>query len=662
MMKYLPTSIQTYLLLLCIGTMSCQDMLENDLDTKNQSFDMEELLIPEGFNYRTSHAVTVQIKEANPDGYAKYNLYRLDETQQKELLVSGFSIENGLFKTTLALPLYQQEVRIERSRNGKVTTATVAIQNDQLIHTFNEAENVSSSHKAWSNQRTAASCVEQLYAVNGDGGFYSINSESGNFEETVLSNLLGGGSIACAVDRSLKKVYYNTGTTLRYYDIANETFHVVAEGNPFGGSYPRMEFNNSNGLLYIARNEKMYVINPADNSVINEFDIIGLQSPVSGGDVAISLDGTIYMCAFSGLYRIDITGNIANATRISAENLPFQPTSMAIDRNDRLFLATNDANSQLIEMDKFDGAWQVMHTYDHKINDLGSLPCSEDERDCVTDTDNDGIPDCDDEYPNDAEKAGDTYTPSKFGWGSLAFEDLWPNKGDYDFNDLVVNYRFIAIENSQNEVVELIARFKIRSIGGVLHSGFGFELPITTDKIDNVSGHRLTRNIVQLENNGLETGQNNAVIIAFDDSHDIGTQWACNNSQTDETEIIVTFTNPIPIVELGLAPFNPFIFIDGDRGREVHLSNMAPTQKVNMNYLGSNDDASDETLAKYYNTSGNLPWAINIIHDFRPPKENVDVTNSYNNFKTWAESGGQSFSDWYKDNSGFRNENQICDE
>jgi hypothetical protein len=34
--------------------------------------------------------------------------------------------------------------------------------------------------------------------------------------------------------------------------------------------------------------------------------------------------------------------------------------------------------------------------------------------------------------------------------GTLAFEDLWPSTGDYDFNDLVVDYDFKIIKTIKN--------------------------------------------------------------------------------------------------------------------------------------------------------------------------------------------------------------------
>ena len=259
------------------------------------------------------------------------------------------------------------------------------------------------------NSGKAMNCTETLYAVNGQGGFYTIDVETGDYSATTMPNLAGGGSIACAVDQENGIMYYNTSTTLRYYDYNAGTFHVAQNGNPFNGNYPRMEYNYVDSLLYIANdNNKMYTINPLTNQIVNNYNIVGLDNKV-GGDIAISKDSTIYMCTFSGLYRIELNGNRANATRISAENLPFQPTSMAIDRNDRLYIATNDAQSKLIEMDKYDGAWSVVATYPYKINDLGSYKCAVADLANI-DSDNDGVIDALDDFPNDPSAAEAKYT------------------------------------------------------------------------------------------------------------------------------------------------------------------------------------------------------------------------------------------------------------
>jgi LruC domain-containing protein len=56
-----------------------------------------------------------------------------------------------------------------------------------------------------------------------------------------------------------------------------------------------------------------------------------------------------------------------------------------------------------------------------------------------------------------------------------------------------------------------------------------------------------------------------------------------------------------------------------------------------------------------------MPWAISFIHDFKVPKEKVNITEAYNFFIQWANSGGTLYNDWYKDNPGNRNLDKIQD-
>jgi hypothetical protein len=56
------------------------------------------------------------------------------------------------------------------------------------------------------------------------------------------------------------------------------------------------------------------------------------------------------------------------------------------------------------------------------------------------DSDGDGVSDQFDDYPDDPLRAFNNFYPSEDGFGTLAFEDLWPGKGDFDFNDMVIDY------------------------------------------------------------------------------------------------------------------------------------------------------------------------------------------------------------------------------
>jgi len=95
---------------------------------------------------------------------------------------------------------------------------------------------------------------------------------------------------------------------------------------------------------------------------------------------------------------------------------------------------------------------------------------------CDGDSDNDGISDDLDAYPNDPIRAGNVYYPSENGEATLAFEDLWPFIGDYDFNDTAIDYKVTTVTNASNQVVELIFETELVSNGGAFVNGFAFEL------------------------------------------------------------------------------------------------------------------------------------------------------------------------------------------
>ncbi|MFY0674300.1 MAG: LruC domain-containing protein [Bacteroidia bacterium] len=627
----------------------------DDLDVDYNNFNVADLPVPDNFSFATDKKITVSINDDADPKTAKYLIYSVDG---KEETLVATRLSNGKPSSiNLSIPDFVETIKIVKQTGEGQTEEYLKVNGPTAEGSFNNGVGGSSG------------CNEHLYAVNGKGGFYKIDVEGGNYTEDVLSNLTGGGSVACAVNKDSGVVYYNTGTTLRYYDYNTETFHVLSTGNPFNGSYPRMEYEHGSGLLYIGNNTKMYTIRPYTNQVVQNYDVIGLESPTGGGDLAISKDGTIYLACFSGLYRLRLSNDTAYATRISAENLPFKPTSMAIDRNDRLYLSTTENNARLIEMDKFDGSWTTVTTYNHTINDLGSYKCDLNQLSNI-DTDGDGVIDQLDDFPEDSAAASAVYTPSELGWGTLAFEDLWPSKGDYDFNDMVVKYRFTQVENAQNKVVRVEAKFQIKAIGASFHNGLGFKMEVDPNLISSVTGSSITDNIVTLNAKGLEDGHNDgSVIIVFDDAFDnlggnpggtyVNTLASANEIIAPEMLITINFTDPISTSLVGDAPFNPFIFINADRGRELHLVDYEPTDLVNTQYFGSAHDATVPSLDRYYKTTNNLAWGINIVHEFRQPLEKQPINTAYNHFNTWAISGGSNFKDWYKDNAGYRNTNRL---
>lgn len=620
-----------------------------------------ELHFPEGFNFSTSSQITIHITDNTQD--VIYELaYKIDGQRQ---VLGKYNRLGNKTEINITIPSAAKELEVlQLSANGEYSVIQEVTGSELEV----DLSTASFSNATGSAFSTTSDCIDRLYAVESSNrGFWSIDLTTGDYSETTLPNLEGGGSIACALDQSQGLVYYNVKELLYQYDVVTGVFSVAQQGNPFNGNYPRLEYYQ--GYFWMSNGSKLYKVDAVTNETVANYEVTGFVNSSSGGDLAFDSNGELYLACFSGLYKFDSFGDdTASLIRISAENFPFQLTAMAIDREDRIYVATNDANSNLIEISKEDGSYQILKTYDHKINDLTAWRCSADELP-QQDSDNDGVIDELDDYPNDADAAFDVYTPSALGMGTLAYEDLWPIQGDYDFNDLVMGYRFINVMNSSNLSVRLEIELTLRAVGASDHSGFGIELPISKSDVSSVSGHNLNGNLINLDANGLESGQSKAVVIVFNDALDhvsplsgeqfVNTIDSEGQAETKTFYIIIQFVNPIDASAMSQAPFNPFIFSSYARGKEIHLSGKIPTDLADQTYFGTEDDDSSVSLNKYYQNTNNMPWAINVIHNFRYPTERSRIDKAYNKFIDWGMSKGKSYSDWYGDNSGYRNLSKI---
>jgi LruC domain-containing protein len=257
------------------------------------------------------------------------------------------------------------------------------------------------------------------------------------------------------------------------------------------------------------------------------------------------------------------------------------------------------------------------------------------------------------------------------GFGTLAFEDLWPSKGDYDFNDLVIDYQFKILTNTDNKVEQMKGTFIIKAFGASLQNGFGFQLSENIDAANlTVSGSSLTENFITLDGNGTEAGQTKPTIIVFDNAYKqmqhSGSGTGVNTTPgmpyvtPDTVKIQIVFTpDTYTYGDLDISNFNPFLIQNKDRSVEVHLPDYPPTDLVNEGLFGTINDDSNPGTGKYYKTAENLPWAIHLYEGFDYPIEKEQIISAYLKFAEWANSSGTLFTDWYKDLPGYRDPSKI---
>jgi LruC domain-containing protein len=284
------------------------------------------------------------------------------------------------------------------------------------------------------------------------------------------------------------------------------------------------------------------------------------------------------------------------------------------------------------------------------------------------DTDGDGVNDAVDIEPRDSTIAYESFSPAQGVYGTLAFEDLFPNKGDYDLNDLVIDYNFRELLNARNQVVKIEGSFKLRASGATVRNGFGIHFPgVLASKVASITGHNLEAgSFISLAANGSEAGQSKATMMLFDDAlrlfaepNYVNTDPAKPRKPEVTINTVIRFNTPITRAEIGTAPYNPFMIVGKLRGKEVHLPNYVPTDLMNRGFFGAGNDNSNPATGRYYKTTDNMPFGIHIIESFKYPIEKIPVNQGYNKFKEWVESNGERFPDWYKDRSGYRNNNKL---
>lgn len=273
------------------------------------------------------------------------------------------------------------------------------------------------------------------------------------------------------------------------------------------------------------------------------------------------------------------------------------------------------------------------------------------------DVDGDGVKDSVDEFPADSNAAFSRWFPGSSSWGTLAFEDSWPQKGDYDLNDVVIRYRSREILNAARLVSGLELDMRLDARGGIYHTGFALALP-------GVIAAQVQSATLTLPS-GATVGatplpsQTKAVFEIIQDSYDHApnTQGSgiCAlyfNTGTDcAVQAGAAFKLSIrlfaPVSNFPVAPYDPFIFRTGQTGIEVHLPGNAPTSRADVSLFRTGSDSSTLGTSMTYMTANRLPWALHVPSEWAYPAEFVDTVRPFPSIVDWATSGGALKTDWY---------------
>lgn len=273
----------------------------------------------------------------------------------------------------------------------------------------------------------------------------------------------------------------------------------------------------------------------------------------------------------------------------------------------------------------------------------------------ANDSDADGILDSEDEFPNDYDRASSSFYPSESGWVTLAFEDNWPELGDYDMNDLVIRERLQTIYNADGDITGFKLHGYIDARGAAHHNGFALRLMNLDASI--VESSTLTID-GQDYNKTTEANQTNPVISLWSDTHvftetfesggcsHFNTRKDCTEHEAVPFTLDVSFnTSPASLLHSSI---DFFIYRTNYRGREIHFADYPPTDLFDSSQFGRKQDDSNPETGRYFRNADNLPWALKIDSDWRHPQEYIDIIWAYPDYEVWVESNGTEAVNWFE--------------
>ena len=569
-----------FVFLLIIFFSSCvpNDVTVQETDSgevsENAIRDLENLVIPNEFNFETERNVTLRINDATP--YVKYEIFAYADNYSSEaenisnalnnLIYVGKPFE-GLINHQFSLSTTINKIYLLRKDGLEYSSEIIDVLNDRID--FSVA--TKKTTKAKKNKNDACSeCTDNFFL---NGNFEEGPTLPNNYIITDENNVEGWATTATDGKIELWKSGFNSVVS------QNGTYFAELNANQNAALYQRICTSPGAEITWSVWHRGRA---GTDTAVVR----IGENLATATTETTMTTGNTEWV-QYSGTYKVP---------------------------------AGQDDTYFIFEAVRTAGSISVGNFIDNVV---------------ITET---LAGDC-------SSITNKIFYPNELTNATIAFEDLWPYSGDYDFNDLVISYNIKTILNSENKVTQVDYSYIVESIGGSFTNGFGVELEgVLPSAISSVSGANLTEGIINNNANGTEKLQPNAVIVFFDNSHiNVGLS----------NTLSIAFTEPITTEALGIAPFNPFLIINKNRLKEVHLPNKPTTYYPTTTSIEEGPTVKDSD--GNFKTPQGFPWAMNISGTYKAPKESIIITDAYNFFADWAISGGNSYADWYQDKRGYRN-------
>ena len=658
---------------LIFGLTACQnDRLSNESIVGPEVTRMDQLIAPPTFDWSTnrSHKLILALGDQAPmPGKYLLKIYTGSVDHPAGARFSGFIDTQNPLVTDILLPSSTEKIFARLFSPDGMSTTTELPNYETISHTFFRSQKTakatttiactscsgSYNGSSWQTyQGSGTKCITNITGGSNGG----INVQNGKTLRICANGTIGtinlssnaALEIADGVSVTIGTLNVNSATSMTVGTGATVTVNQNCSPNGTITNRGTMDFKK--------------VFGPNNGSTIHNYCKIIVKS---NSDLNSNAFYNYSFCQWKNQLRINGSGKlfVTPGSHTKVKNLELLNEIKQTGGSGTAFLeVTNNANANWgnkvngdIKVCRNGGSMNAGHLQNGASFSCDIyIPASSCQPGYGTsgDTDGDGVTDENDAYPTDPDRSTDLYLPSENTYGTMAFEDLWPSEGDYDFNDMVVDYNSHLVLNADNKVVEVTLRLVKMARGGSIESGLGVQLgTLPSADVQSVTGC-YNSGSVSIEANGVESGQTYANVIVWDK---ISSAWpnttgaSMQNTITgnphcteDTSTVFIGFTEPVSSSSIQA---NPYIWVNNERGREIHKAGFAATDLADTTYFGTGSDNSDPNdVTTMYKGTGNRPWAIEMSTGYDQPEEKTVITESYTKFSDWAKSNGADHKDW----------------
>lgn len=275
------------------------------------------------------------------------------------------------------------------------------------------------------------------------------------------------------------------------------------------------------------------------------------------------------------------------------------------------------------------------------------------------------------DVPVDKDRAYMSY-PS--GWGTVMFEDLFPNIGDYDFNDFVASY-LITVEypwkNGKYDTryaKNIRVHLRLRAIGGSIaytpYVGIVglkkanvtiYDKPYNSPTYPDVNP-KISNNTTDGVKVSLVDNIANDAVVEFKNLNASNPNRIAGGMFYNTNPGFITKESSLTFVCVWLA-LNEEVLVKDLLDDKIDIFLASPDKKKEIHLRGFNSVFSsyDFSVAGVnkkvpYASDKNLVWGIKVPKGISHAAEMVNFCNAYKDFANWAMSGGEANVNWYTKN------------